>query len=465
MNPASRNSNRRLESWKEIAAFFHRDERTVRRWEKERSLPVYRMPGKARSSVYAFEDELARWLRVPNPGQAASGEKADSASMVRVEASPQAKPRSSRKLTKLMIFTAAALAACVLAAFRLIHPHAPSVGGTRDATGIHRPTSAEAQDLYLKGRYEWSRRSPESLTRAVDYFTQAIVRDPDYALAYAGLADTYNLLREYTTMPAGEAYPRALAAAKKAVELDDTLSDAHRSLAFASFYWSWDFSGAEREFKRAIELSPNDAVGHHWYATALMVLGRFSESLAEIDRARQLDPSSASILADRGLILFTAQRSDEAVSLLKQIETTDPEFLSPHAYLAEISLDIGDYPAYLAETSEAAALMHNEVKLEIAKAGENGLSQSGGKGLLEAVRKMEQHYFKEGRISGYHLAKLCALSGHDEEALQYLQDAFQRHDSEVLGLRVDAAFRNLRGEAAFHNLISQIGLPPSPLGS
>lgn len=461
MNPATETSNRRLESWKEIAAFFHRDERTVRRWEKERALPVHRMPGKARSSVYAFEQELAEWLRVPVSAELEFPEKTQPEVKLGTEQlQPLAKSRPSRRMANLLIVVAAIMAASVLVSFQFIHPRAAAVTAPSVGTSVHRSPVPEALDLYLKGKYEWSKRSPESLNRAVDYFTQAIVRDPNYAQAYAGLADTYNLLREYTTMPPNEAYPRALAAAQKAVELDDSLSEAHRALAFASFYWSWDLSGGEREFKRAIELSPNDAVAYHWYATALSVLGRFPESLAEIDRARQLDPGSASILADRALILFGAQRGQEPISLLKQIATADPSFLSPHAYLATIALVSQDYPVYLAESRKVAALMHDHVKLEIVKAGEKGFAQDGGKGLLEAVRKAEARFFQQGLISGYDLAQICALSGHNREALQYLQDAFKKHDPVVLNLRSDFTFRSLHSDPAFRHLISRIGLPP-----
>src|ERR1700690_4450127 len=138
----------------------------------------------------------------------------------------------------------------------------------------HHPANREAEEFYLKGRFYWSKRTPDSLNKAVDSFTQAIVHDPNYAQAYVGLADSYNLLREYTLMPPSEAFPRALAAAKKAVELDPLSSEAHASVAFVSFYGMWDARTAEVEFQRAIELNPNNAVAHHWYATYLVSIHR-----------------------------------------------------------------------------------------------------------------------------------------------------------------------------------------------
>ena len=202
------------------------------------------------------------------------------------------------------------------------------------APGLAHPAAnREAEEFYLKGRYYWEKRTPESLTKAVDSFTQAIVHDPNYAQAYVGLADCYNLLREYTVMPSSEAYPRALAAAKKAVELDAQSSEAHASLAFVSFFGMWDVTTADREFRRAIELDPNNAVAHHWYATYLMCLNRYPESLAELERARELDPASKSVLADKGMLLFNAGQRREGIATLKQMEDNEPDFISPHRFL------------------------------------------------------------------------------------------------------------------------------------
>ncbi len=173
-------------------------------------------------------------------------------------------------------------------------------------SSLHHAANREAEDYYLKGRFYWNKRTPDSLNQAVDSFTQAIVHDPDYSDAYVGLADCYNLLREYSAMSASDAYPRALAAAKKAVELDENSSQAHASLGFVSFYGMWDAGTADEEFRRAIELDPTNAAAHHWYATYLHTVGRFDESLSEIDRAQALDPNSSSILADKGRLLWVA---------------------------------------------------------------------------------------------------------------------------------------------------------------
>jgi tetratricopeptide (TPR) repeat protein len=201
------------------------------------------------------------------------------------------------------------------------------------ASAINIPPAAyrpnlEAEDLYLKGRYFWNKRTPEDLNKALDLFTQAIVRDPGYAQAYVGLADCYNLMREYSVMPPNEAYPRALAAAKKAVELDDNSAEAHNSLAFATFYWTWDAPTAEREFKRAIELNADYVAARHWYATFLMVTRRYPEAIREIEIARKLDPSSTPIVADKGFILYLAGQPAQGMT----IQTTWPNRRESHRY-------------------------------------------------------------------------------------------------------------------------------------
>jgi tetratricopeptide (TPR) repeat protein len=439
----------RLDSWKEIALFFSKDVRTVKRWEKERALPVHRAPGKPGGSVYAFADELTRWL---NASSAKLEEAAPDPAAAKVP--PVSSFATFRIVSAILIVVIAVAIAWFYSARRA------SMSFANSNLASHGSSNPEAVDLYLKGRFEWSKRSPESLNKAVDYFTQAIVRDPNYAQAYAGLADTYNLLREYSAMPSNEAYPRAIAAAKKAVELDDSLSEAHRALAFATYYWVWDFAAGEREFKRAIQLDPKDAVAHHWYGAAIGAVARYPEALSQLEEARRLDPSSVSIQADRALFLCFAGRETEGLSLLKQIETADPTFISPHRYLAAIAIVRGDYPVYLAESRKTAELAQDQTGMEIVKAAEQGFAAGGGKAMLDSVREIQEKYYEQGVISGYRVAGACAVSGKNQEAIHYLQEAFAKHDPDVIDVKSDPALRSLRDDPAFRDLISRIGLPP-----
>lgn len=323
-----------------------------------------------------------------------------------------------------------------------------------------RTTIPEAQDFYLKGRYEWNKRTPEGLNKAVDYFTQAIVHDPNYAQAYVGLADCYNLLREYSVMPPEEAYPRALAAARKAVELDDSSAEAHTSLAFATFYGTFDAPGAEGEFRRALALSPNDARAHHWYATFLYAVGRYQEALNQIEMAQQLDPASTSILADKGLILLYAGPREKGIALLKQLEGAAPEFPSTYRYLQDAYVMNKDYPAYLEAWGKAARLLHDERELAIVKAAEKGFASGGRQGMLESILAEQKKAYAEGHLSAYALAETYSFLGKKQEALRYLQSAYERHEAELVSIRNDPAFVGLHGESTFRNLVVQIGRPP-----
>ena len=321
----------------------------------------------------------------------------------------------------------------------------------------------EAEDFYLKGRFYWNKRTPESLEKAVDAFTQSIVHDPNYAPAYVGLADCYNLLREYTLMPASEAYPRAFAAAKKAVELDDRSSEAHASLAFVSFYGMLDAATAEREYRRAIELNPNNGLAHHWYATYLACLRRYPESLAELERARTLDPSSSSILADKALVLAQSGRHKEAVVLLKQLEENDSDSVSVHRYLKEIYIRDGEYRDYLAESTKESSLIHDSAALAVTRAAERGFATGGGPGMFETLRREQKKLYDQGALSPLELAHTCALMGNRAEALQYLRAAYDKHADGVFGMETEIAFDSLHDEAGFRELLDKVGLPP--LGS
>ena len=338
---------------------------------------------------------------------------------------------------------------------------AGSKSGAGSAAGsLHRAANREAEDYYLKGRFYWNKRTPESLNQAVDSFTQAIVHDPNYSDAYVGLADCYNLLREYTVMPSSEAYPRALAAAKQAVELDDHSSAAHASLAFVSFYGMWDAGTADVEFRRAIDLDPNNANAHHWHATYLQAVRRFDESLNEIGRAQALDPNSASILADKGRILWTAGLHEEGLRLLQQLEQADPGSVSPHRYLKFAYFEMGDYPGYLSEMKKEGLLLHDASLQAIEEAGEKGFSAHGTRGMLESQLEQEKKAYRQGKLTPYWLAETYSSLGNTQEAIKYLEACYDRHADETVNIPADPAFGGLHSVPAFQQLLAKVGLPP-----
>lgn len=411
---------RRLDSWKEIAAFLARSERTVKRWEVERGLPVHRVPGTGRRAVFAYSEELADWLK--NSGREAQGPKSESRSLVSMVAFTTNYLRSIRTGTWLLsLLLVASLTTFV------------GRGGLHFVASANRQIpNAEAQDLYLTGRYFWNRRTPDDLNKAVDYFTRAIVKDPNYAQAYVGMADCYNLLREFGTMSPSEAYPRALSAAQRAVALDDMSADAHASLAFATYWWLWKGETAEREFRRALDLNPNSVRAHHWYATYLLGRNRFPEALDQIEQARKLDPSSTAILADKAVLLWQSGYQTAGLHLLNQLETTEPLFSSTHDYLGRIYWTRNDYVKALAEWRLLAELRHDEAGLAVVDAGEKGFAAHGLTGLLERELPVQKELVDRGTGSAYALATTYAALGMQKDALAYLEMSFDRHEQAML---------------------------------
>jgi tetratricopeptide (TPR) repeat protein len=467
-------SKHRLDSWKEIAVFFGRDERTVKRWEKERALPVHRVPGGVRSGVFAYAAELSQWLKDPAAaasessdqplGASAAAGNGSSADVVREAAisKPVHTPAVSPSRSKFQVARILGLLLAILLGFLILKHQIPrqptSASATNNAPPAHRPIP-ESEDLYLKGRYFWNKRTPEDLNKALDLFMQAIVRDPGYAQAYVGLADCYNLLREYSVMPPNEAYPRALAAARKAVELDENSAEAHNSLAFVTFYWTWDAAVAEHEFKRAIELNPNYVAAHHWYATFLMAIRRYPEAVTEIEKARKLDPSSTPIMADKGLILYEASQAEQGLALLKQIEATEPAFLSPHLYLSNIYFAGKDYPNYFSELTKVGQLRHDRETLAILKAGENGFAAGGDRGMWESMLVVQKKFYLQGMLPAYPLAQTYSQLGEKQEALKYLREAYDKRDAAIVLMRSDNSFDGLRDDPSFNDLLARSSQP------
>ncbi len=468
-------AKKRLDSWKEIATFFGRDERTVKRWEKERGLPVYRVPGSARGGVFAYAEELAEWLKAPKPDwetgettaleASSADEGTDRSANVLTIKPPAANPTPALRLVPPPSRLAALrpflwLAPLVLIAVSfLVFSFGHRELRFRNALAAPHSPSTEAQDLYLKGRYYFEKRTPADLNKAVDFFTQAIVHDPGYPAPYVGLADSYNLLREYSAMPPQEAFPRALAAASKAVELDPTSAEAHNSLAFASFWGFFNVATADREFRRAIELNSSLPRAHHWYATFLIEIERNQEALAEIERARQLDPSSTPILADKGFILAAAGKKEEARMLLTQLATSQPDFVSTYRYLAEIYFTEGNYGAYFTEMATIARLRHDAQAAENVDAEQKAYASGGLRGLYQKRLAASRDLFDHGTGSAFEVAAAYAGLGQKNDAMKYLEIAYQQHDLALATLALNYSFRAMHQDQEFKEMVAKVGLP------
>jgi tetratricopeptide (TPR) repeat protein len=270
------------------------------------------------------------------------------------------------------------------------------------------------------------------------------------------MADSYNLLREFAAMPEREAFRRGFAAAKRAVQLDDSSAEAHSSLAFDLFWGNWNALAAEREFQRALALDPNYVRGHHWHATALIAEARSTEALAEMQRARELDPTSSAVQADYALALFQAGHRQEATDVLKDLEHDDPSLVSPHRYLAEISACDGDASTFVSEFRKAAELSQNADSLILARTATGAFAEGGQQRMFERILEIEQRLYREGHFSPFQIARTAALLGRREDSFHYLEASFEKRESLMMALRSQCSFQNLRNEPAFRELLARV---------
>jgi len=313
----------------------------------------------------------------------------------------------------------------------------------------------EAYTLYLKGRYFWNKRSEEGMRKAISYFQQAIDRDPGYALAYAGLADAYNLGDDWGSTPPSESFPRAKAAALRALDLDDSLAEAHTSLAFVKANYDWDFPGAEEEFQRAIALNPNYATAHQWYAMYLVPMRRFAEAEREIKVAQDLDPLSLIISLGVGEIFEWERNYDAAFRQYQKTLELDPSFIGTYGHLSTIYEHKGMYREAVEAAKKVAVLKGNndevsEMERVFRKNGYPGLDQMNLRRDFEA--QAQGKYVRSSEIAENYLR-----TGNKPQALHWLEKAFEERDSSLVFLPIDAEFDSLRSDPQFQELLKKIG--------
>ena len=330
---------------------------------------------------------------------------------------------------------------------RLIADLARQFGATAPRVR-HSTDDPEAYRLYLRARYAWNKRDAASLRRSIDLYNQAIERDPSFALAYSGLADSWAVIGTFAEMPGSETFPKAKAAAMKAVELDDSIAEAHTSLAYAKHYWDHDWKGAEEEYRKAIALNPNYATAHQWYSELLTALGRFPQARQEIDRAIDLDPLSGIITSVKIWNLYMARDYAGAIAAGKQATSDFVEFGQAWAYLARAYSDGGDPRAAIATFDQAPKTASPIIEAwrayAYAKAGQPAKT-------AEIAAKLE----KLGTaMNPYYLAYPYAALGRKEEAIAALQRALEEHDEQLVWLKVDPALDSLRADPRFQKILT-----------
>jgi tetratricopeptide (TPR) repeat protein len=516
-----------LNGWKEIGGYVCRDIRTVERWEKQRGLPVRRVPGAGRATVYALISELDEWLANTKPDGtelATDGRERDRSlepvslyssappshraaekpvigsvaeqfsnfSPTEDNATLQGRSPSPVKLRRMpagggpahpvtrhrMFIAAVTIAAgliCVLV-WPLVRSHAKTAAGpalphtpyTLDATAKNPEVPYRSQvpgvdDLYLRGIYRYEQRTPDSLRHSLNDFSAAIVKDPNYAPAYAGLANTYNLLREYSIMPDAEAYTKAKAADEHALALDPRLPQAHASLGFIDFFWSWDTVAAEREFRTALTLDPSSALAHHWYGSMLTHEGRYSEALEQLDIAQRLEPTSAAVLSTRALALGLSGHRGEAVDLLQDVLNESPAASSPHEILAILSkVQPRDPARLLDETRRVAELRHSGEMLQVTAAGETAYRSGGENAMWAAILAEEERLHPGASNRTYLMVQAEAALGRNEAAFKDLNLLLKRRDPGLIGIAMDPTLAPLHPDPRFVQMIASMGMPPLP---
>jgi adenylate cyclase len=610
-----------LVSWKEIAAFLNRAERTVKRWEKERGLPVHRVPGGEHGSVFAYTSELAAWLKGEGheleaddlaPGHAEEGQAADPAMQHAVSPAgalpapssdgrrwamhparvvawllplgltaalilylsgghtdthvtavgdhdasntriadlapdsvavlpftnaggdsssdylrdgiteslidnlahiPQLKVRSRDSVFRLkgkdigVQEAGSELGVAVVVSGR-VTVQANNIEVSAELTDVRDNTeiwgkryagktsgliqlqeqiagdiaerlrstlstadkqlvtrqgtqNMDAYTLYLKGRYGWNQRDRASLEASIPYFSQAITKDPNYALAYSALADVYSVLPFFGGNPA-EDFPKSSIAAREALRLDPTLAHPHAILGSIEMEYDWDFADGEAEFRKSFALDANDATAHQWFAESLGMLGgREQEALKEIDLAHQLDPTSLVIRRVKGSVYVAARRYDDAIAVCQQLLVESPAFNLAHDCLGYAYWGKRMYPQVVEQWTTYHQHTGRREDAEFGDALESGFRSAGWRGALEEAIRVKLDQRQTGYASPYAIARFYAGLGDKEKAFDWLNTAYREHDFMLRELNTAFELDSLRSDPRFAELVRKVGLPRS----
>jgi eukaryotic-like serine/threonine-protein kinase len=333
----------------------------------------------------------------------------------------------------------------------------PALSGIEQSRADKQYTAnSEAYQLYLQGRFYWNKRTPAGFQKAIPFFQQAIDKDPNYALAYSGLADTYALLASYTTDLPRELMPKAKEAALKALALDDKLAEAHASLGQIAAYYDYDFPTAEREYRRAIELNPNYATAHQWLAEHLAAMKRPDEAIAEIRRALELDPMSVIINRMYADILTHARRYDEAIEQYKKAIDLDPNLPITHFFLARAYEAKGMYDQAVAEYTLASGV---GAQSKEALARVDVYKKHGWKAYLQTSLDELVVQSQERKFAPYVVATLYGRLGQSDEAIAWLEKGYEERDPRMSLINVAWEFDSIRSDPRFRELVRRMGLP------
>lgn len=322
----------------------------------------------------------------------------------------------------------------------------------------------EAYQLYLQGLYHWHKRTPEDIRKSIALFQQATEKDPSYAQAYAGLALGYSVLPSNSDMSKQETKENRIkerAALRKAQELDDSLPEVHAVLATMKEE-AWDFTAAEAEYKRAIELNPNYATARQWYSEFLSGMGRHEEAFAEINKAHEIDPFSRAVNANIGLRLYHARRFDEAIAQYKKVIEMEPNYPVAHSFLASAYEAKGMYQEAIAERRVAGILLggdSTESSERKAAVFTQALKTGGAQGYWRKRLELRLKDYEQGNESAFTVAVTYARLGDKDHAFEWLEKSFAAREGDLVGIKTESAFDDLSSDPRFQDLVRRVGLP------
>ncbi|HJS53556.1 MAG TPA: adenylate/guanylate cyclase domain-containing protein [Chitinophagaceae bacterium] len=316
--------------------------------------------------------------------------------------------------------------------------------------------NTEAYQLYLQGIFFWKKRNEQGLSLAIKYFEKALEKDPDYALAWAGIADTLSLMGEYTNLSRRDLYTKQMEAVHKALEIDPQLAEAHISLGISLMLNDWDWAGAEREFKLGLQLDPKNATGHHWFAELLLFLGRTEEAFKEINLAVDLDPISQGILKDKGIFQYYVGQYDEAMKTALTTLDLDPGFTPVHRLISLVYTGKGMFEEAIRENQRWGELTGNKIKTDVSLA--HILASAGKKD--EAKKIIEDAGIEKILSSNDYrgVALVYAALDDIDEAFEWLEKSYQKHEESLCSIGIDPKFDSLRDDPRFTSLMKKIGL-------
>ena len=441
----------RIQGWKEIAAYIGRTERTARRWETQRQLPIRRTPGERRSSVYAIVSELDKWLMLTPP----SGEDGDSfraSETVPITTPIFAAGRRPRWLIAT-VFGGVAMAACIGAVLASRRAEARRTISTALTTGVGRGYHSKVQgvdELYSRGMWLYEQRTLASLRGALQCFLEATAQDSADAPAWSGLANTYTLLGEYSALGILDAYVRARDADEHALALDPTMAEPHANLGFLNYFRVGNVVVADREFDTALSLNPGSAMAHNWFGISLVYRGRFSEAMEHFDTALRIEPGSNAIMANRALALGLSGHRDAGLDILGHLSNADTSPMVAHHMALLAAVEPRRVDLYLRASAHLEALRTDTERQKNIFTDAQRAYRPGSAGEAAVWRMIADSHESDGILR----AEAEAALGNKDAAFANIEGLLQSPRA-PMGLIVDPFFKSLRDDSRWTRVLAR----------